>query len=79
MTIGTCPGTGWGTAQGQHGDTNNNDNNILYLTLFNKYKERMREAKYFSNKIHIQKELRDDEEYLKLSREEQDKLFRELM
>ena len=79
MTIGTCPGTGWGTAQGQHGDTNNNDNNILYLTLFNKYKERMREAKYFFEKIHIQNELMHEEDYLNLSTEEQDRLYKELM
>lgn len=62
-------------------DINNNDNNdnILYLNLFNKYNARMREINYWKDKIKIIGELREEEDYLKLSFEEQDKLFKELM
>lgn len=51
----------------------------IYLNLFNKYKERMRAIKYWSEKIKIISEMQEDEEYFKLSQEERDRLFRELM
>ena len=60
-------------------DTNNKDNNIIYINLFNKYKERMKTARYFPDKIHIQSELKKDKEYLILTEEEQSKLFKEIM
>ena len=60
-------------------DTNNKDNNIIYINLLNKYKERMKNARYFSNKVHIQSELKKDKEYLILTEEEQSKLFKEIM
>ena len=41
-------------------DTNNKDNNIIYINLLNKYKERMKNARYFPDKIHIQSELKKD-------------------
>jgi hypothetical protein len=60
-------------------DTNNKDNNIIYINLLNKYKERMKNARYFPDKIHIQSELKKDKEYLILTEEEQSKLFKEIM
>lgn len=54
-------------------------NNNLYLILFNKYKERLKACTYFGEKVRVQKELKDDIDYQKLTTEQQDKLFRELM
>lgn len=51
----------------------------IYINLLNKYKERMKNAKYFSDKIRIQCEVKKDEEYLKLTELEKDKIFKELM
>lgn len=51
----------------------------IYLSLLNKYKERMREIKFWSEKIKIISELREEQDYLNLTQEEQDKLFEELM
>ena len=76
---GTCPGTGQGTAEGQVGDTNNNDNNILYLTLLNKNKERVRAIKYWGEKIKIVNELKEDSDYLKLPQEQREKLLNEII
>lgn len=60
-------------------DTNNKDNNIIYINLLNKYKERMRQANYFSDKIRIQSELKKDKDYLNLTEEEKDSLVKEIM
>ena len=60
-------------------DTNNKDNNIIYINLLNKYKERMKNVKYFSDKIHIQSELKKDEEYQKLTESEKKEIFKEIM
>lgn len=76
---GTCPGTGDGTCQGHLGDTNNNDNNILYLTLLNKNKERVRAIKYWGEKLKIVNELKEDSDYLKLPQEQQEKLLNEII
>ena len=60
-------------------DTNNKDNNIIYINLLNKYKERMKNAKYFSDKVHIQCELKKENDYLNLTEEEKNSLFKEIM
>ena len=39
----------------------------------------MKNARYFSDKIHIQSELKKDEEYLKLTESEREEIFREIM
>ena len=58
-------------------DTNNNDNNI-YLYLFNKYSEQIK-AENESKKIPIISACKNSKEYSLLTSEEQDKLFYELM
>lgn len=58
-------------------DTNNNDNNI-YLYLFNKYSEQIK-AENESKKISIISACKNSKEYSLLTSEEQDKLFYELM
>ena len=55
-----------------------NDKNI-YLMLFKKYKERIRAIKYWSEKIILINQLRNEESYLGLTNEQQEKLFEELM
>lgn len=75
---GTCPGTGCGTGQGHVGDTNNNDNNI-YLSLFNKYKKRAREINFWGEKFKIINELKEDSDYLRLTEEEQSQLVNEIL
>lgn len=55
------------------------DKDKIYLTLFNKYKERVRAIKYWSEKIILINELRNEESYLGLSNEQQDQIFEELM
>ena len=60
-------------------DTNNKDNNIIYINLLNKYKERMKNARYFSDKIHIQSELKKDKDYLNLTEEERNNMIKEIM
>ena len=69
------------TTDEQQVNTNNNvkNNNKLYLTLFNKYSERKKEITHWGDKIKMISELREEEGYLKLSPEEQDRLFKELM
>lgn len=63
--------------------TNNKDNkynnNNIYINLFNKYTERVRATKWFGEKIKVMSELEKDEDYLKLSYEDRDRLFKELM
>jgi hypothetical protein len=51
----------------------------IYINLLNKYKKRMEKAKYFSDKIHIQNELKKDKEYLNLTEEEKNNMFKEIM
>ena len=54
-----------------------NDNNI-YITLFNKYKDQI-EKENAGRKFLIISECKRDEDYSRLSEEEQEKLFYELM
>ena len=58
-------------------DTNNNDNNI-YLYLFNKYSEQIK-AENESKKISIISACKNSKEYSLLTSEEQDKLFIDLI
>lgn len=60
--------------------TNNNVNNdnIIYITLFNKYKEQI-EKENAGRKFLIISDCKKDDDYLKLSVEEQEQLFYELM
>ena len=58
-------------------DTNNNDNNI-YLYLFNKYSEQIK-AENARKKISIISDCKNSKEYSLLTGEEQDKLFIDLM
>ncbi len=51
----------------------------IYINLLNKYKKRMKKAKYFSDKIHIQNELKKDKDYLNLTEEEKNNMFKEIM
>lgn len=60
-------------------DINNKDNNIIYINLLNKYKERMKNAKYFSDKVYIQCELKKENDYLNLTEEEKNSLFKEIL
>ena len=57
-------------------DTNNNDNNI-YLFLFNKYKKKIEEQP--RRTIQIVSELKNSADYELLTIEDQDKLFMDLM
>ena len=57
-------------------DTNNNDNNI-YLILFNKYKKQIEEQP--RRTIQIVSELKNSADYELLTIENQDKLFMDLM
>ena len=64
---------------GHSRDTNNNDNNnIYYLSLFNKYKEQI-SGKKFSEKIKAIGECKKEKQYSLLNLEQQEKLFMELM
>ena len=51
----------------------------IYINLLNKYKEQMKNARYFSDKIYIQSELKKDEEYLKLTESEKKEILKEIM
>ena len=55
-----------------------NDNNIIYINLFNKYKEQI-EKENAGRKFFIISDCKKDDDYLKLTVEEQDQLFMELM
>lgn len=66
------------TTDEQQMNTNNNDNNIIYINLFNKYKEQI-EKESESKKIRIISECQNSSDYEKLTLEEQDKLFYDLM
>lgn len=57
--------------------TNKNVKNI-YLFLFNKYKEKIREAR-FSQRIKLMREIKDSNEYQQLTNKEQQMIYAELM
>ena len=57
-------------------DTNNNDNNI-YLFLFNKYKKQIEEQP--NRIVQIISEMKKTSDYELLTLEEQDKIFYDLM
>lgn len=59
-------------------NNDNNDNNIIYINLFNKYKEQI-EKENANKKINIIVECQKCKEYSLLTQEEQDKLFYDLM
>ena len=64
---------------GHSRDTNNNENNnIHYLFLFNKYKEQI-SGKKFPEKIKAIGECKKEEEYSLLNLQQKEKLFMELM
>lgn len=65
--------------QGQLNTNKLNTNNNLYLTLFNKYKKSFQLCTSWIEKLKLQKQLTDDEEYLKLEIEQQNSLFKKLM
>lgn len=75
LSNGTCPRTPERTAQGQHRDTNNNDNNI-YLYLLNKYARENRTD--FSEYIKTVSKMKNDPDWEKLNWEEQQKLISEI-
>lgn len=51
----------------------------IYINLLNKYKERIKNARYFSDKIYIQSELKKDKDYLNLTEEERNNMIKEIM
>ena len=55
------------------------DKDNVYLSLLNKYKERVRAIKYWSEKFPILNEMKKEDDYLKLSPEEQENLVNELI
>lgn len=61
----------------QQSSTDNNDNNI-YLFLFNKYKAKI-ESQNFGERIKVLNQLSSDIDYQVLSSDEQGRLFNELM
>ncbi len=67
-----------GTDLGHTGDTNNNDNNNIYLYLFNIYSAKIF-GKNFGEKIKLINQCKSEEKYNQLTIEEQDKLFNKLM
>lgn len=72
---GTCPRTPERTPQGQHRDTNNNDNNI-YLYLLNKY--RVENRSQFSEYMKKVRQLKEDKKWDELDGTMQQKLLSEL-
>lgn len=58
--------------------TNKNVNNIIYINLFNKYKEQIENEKA-SEKFLIIANCKKDDDYSKLNQEEQEQLFYDLM
>lgn len=64
------------TADEQPMNTNNNDNNI-YLFIFNKYKEQI--EKEPNRVVQIISKMKDSSDYKLLTLEEQDKIFYDLM
>lgn len=75
---GTCPRTPEGTLEGHLRDTNNNDNNIIYLSLLNKYKKQTA-GKNFGEKIKAINQCKGEKLYGQLTDDEQIKLTADLM
>lgn len=76
---GTCPGTPNGTAEGQHRDTNNNDNNILFI-LFNKYVSCFSFIQTAEEKQKVFKETcMKDEQFNQLTQDQQTQLYTKLL
>lgn len=65
------------TTKEQQSNTNKNVKNI-YLYLFNKYSEHVREAK-FSERLKLMREIKNSNEYQQLDAKEQTMLYAELM
>lgn len=65
------------TTKEQQSNTNKNVKNI-YLYLFNKYSEHVREAK-FSERLKLMREIKNSNEYQQLDNKEQTMLYAELM
>lgn len=76
---GTCPGTSKRTAKGQHRDTNNNDNNILFNYLFNKYKEQFSVFQNREEKQAMFNVIMQDIDFKKLTKEKQTELYTRLL
>lgn len=68
-----------GNTLNKQNETKQNETDNIYSTLFKKYSERVRAINYWSEKIKIISELQEDKDFLMLSKEEQDRLFKELM
>ncbi len=77
MMVGTCPRTPNGTSKGHQKDINNNDNNIIFNLLLNKYKQNFPSS--FREKIKIIAEIQNSDDYMKLTEQEQMELFYKLM
>lgn len=69
------------TTTEQQLNTNKNVKNVnnIYIILLNKYKEKIKFAKSFSEKMKIISESKNDINYRNLNLEEQDQLFYDLM
>ncbi len=76
---GTCPRTPERTGEGQHRDTNNNDNNILFNYVFNKYKSKFSIFQNREQKQNIFLEIVKDDDYKKLTKEKQTELYTRLL
>ena len=66
------------TTNQQQTNTNKNVKNNIYLFLFNKYREQL-EGKNFSEQIKLINLCKSEKEYSKLSLEDQDNLFNQLI
>ena len=67
------------TTDEQQMNTNKNDKNIIIYYIYNKYLQLFKNCKTFSEKIKIQRDLMNDEDYKKLTDEQQEKIFKELI
>lgn len=56
-----------------------NDNNILYLNLFNKYKEKVAKIQFWVEKIRLINQMKEENDYLKLTNEEQENIVNDLL
>lgn len=79
LSNGTCPRTPERTAQGQHKDTNNNDNNILFI-LFNKYVGNFSFTQSAEEKQKVFTETcMQDKQFKQLTQEQQTQLYTKLI
>lgn len=60
-------------------EDNIEDINNIYLTLFNKYKERVCAINFWGEKITTVNKIKEEPDYLKLSQEEQENIVNELL